>query len=288
MKILVYHGIVKKLDNFDKFFRKHILIDDFKKQIDILRKRYRILTLEEFNCKWWRKELKSNEALIFFDDCYRSALNGAEVLESFKIPAVFAVSSDLVNKGYSWTDDIEKALLHTREKEIKFNGLFLDISTERKKINTILNFKKYFKSISADIIGKELKKLIRTCGVNPCEIVGEKFEIASWDEIRMLKSAGLFKIVHHGHSHYPLSKFSTEEKLSRDIKANIEILKRKLKVEPYAFVYPFGKSDDYNEAAKEVLKNQGFEIAFTAQNKTDKIKAINYKNPFGIPRIILT
>lgn len=279
MRILVYHGIVKKLDNFDKFFQKHILIDDFKKQVNFIRKKYKVLSLEEFHDKWRKRKLKNNELLIFFDDCYKNALNGARILEEFKIPAIFAISSDLINKGYFWGDDIEKVLIHTRKKTIKFNKSPFDVSTEIKKFNAILSLKKYFKNISTDIIPKKLKDLAVTCKINPREIIQEKFKIISWNEIRQIKSVGFFSVVHHGHLHYPLSKFPSKEKFSQDVRINVEILRKKAKVDPYAFVYPFGEKGDYNDTAREILKNYGFKFGFTAEGK-----AVDYKDPFDIPR----
>lgn len=283
MKILVYHGVVKKLDNFDKFFPKHILIKNFKEQINIIKKRHKVLSLEEFDYKWQKRELKDNEILIFFDDCYQSAINVAGILADFKIPAIFSISSDLVNKNYSWVDDIEKVLIKTKKKIIKFDKLFFDISTERKKFKVILDFKKYFQSISTDVIVKKLENLIRACEINPCEIIQEKFEIISWDQIRQIKSIDLFSVVHHGHLHYPMSRFLTKEKLSQDIKTNIKFLKRELEVEPWVFVYPFGRSKYYNKTVKKVLKSYGFKLAFTTEDKK-----INYEDSFGIPRIIIT
>ena len=283
MKILVYHGVVKKLDNFDKFFPKHILINDFKKQINVIRKKYKVLSLEEFDYKWQKRELKDNEILIFFDDCYKSITNGAEFLENLKMPAVFSISSDLVNRSYSWIDDIEKVLMKTKKKIIRFDKLFFDISTERKKFKVILDFKKKFQSIPANIIARELKKLIRVCEVNPREIIQEKFDIISWNQIEQIKSINLFSVVHHGHLHYPMSRFSDREKLCQDVRNNIDILRKRIGVEAYAFVYPFGLSNHYNKTVKKVLKSYGFKLAFTTEDKK-----INYEDSFSIPRIIIT
>lgn len=280
-KILVYHGIVKKLDNFDKYFQKNILVSDFKKQILALKKRNRILSLFEFEEKWQKKKLKSNEAMIFFDDCYQSVLNGVEILENFKIPAVFAISSDLVNKGYSWIDDIEIALTNSRKEAIKFNQSVFDISNKRKRFNAILFFKKYFQTISTHIIEKSLKELAQVCEVNPREINQEKFKMISWKKLRQINLVDFFKIVHHGHSHYPIPQFINRKKLSQDIRTNIEILSDRIGLKPYVFVYPFGQNKHYNKVIKEVLRSHGFKFGFTTENK-----AIDYGDPFNISRIM--
>src|SRR3989339_1979891 len=110
MKIFCYHGIVKKLDKFDRFFPKNISVNQFKEQVRFLKKNNRVLSLAEFEDKWGKRKLVKNDVMLFFDDCYRSALNGFEILEKAKLPAVLAVSSDLIDKGYSWTDEVEKIL----------------------------------------------------------------------------------------------------------------------------------------------------------------------------------
>jgi peptidoglycan/xylan/chitin deacetylase (PgdA/CDA1 family) len=280
-KILVYHGIVKKLDDFDKFFQKNILIKDFKKQVKSFKKKHRILSLDEFTDKWQNRKLKDNELLIFFDDCYQSATKGAEILESFKIPAVFSVSSGLVNKGYSWTDDIEIVLTNSKKKIIKFNQSVFDTSNKQRRYNAILYFKKYFQTISTDAIERGLEELAQICEVNPRQTNQEKFRMISWEELRQINSVDFFKIIHHSHSHFPLSRFANEENLSQDIKKNTDILRKELQVKPYAFVYPFGRSDDYDERTEKILKDYGFRFAFVTGNKP-----VNHNNQFVIHRIM--
>ena len=81
MKIFCYHGIVKKLDKFDRFFPKNISVNQFKEQVRFLKKNNRVLSLAEFEDKWGKRKLVKNDALLFFDDGYRSALNGFEILK---------------------------------------------------------------------------------------------------------------------------------------------------------------------------------------------------------------
>ena len=261
MKIFCYHGVVERPDNFDRFFPKNISVNQFKEQVRFLKKNNRVLSLAEFEDKWGKRKLDENDVMLFFDDGYRSALNGFEILEKAKLPAVLAVSSDLIDKGYSWIDEVEKIL--------------------GKDFEEIVRTKKYLRTVPADKILKELKKLAKLYGVNPRQINREKFEIMSWGEIAQIKSAG-FDIVHHSHRHYPMSSFGTEKEILNDISINIEKLKEKLDVLRRAFVYPFGSCRDYDQKTKDILEKMGFKFAFNTEKKE-----INYNRPFDIPRAMV-
>ncbi|MFH1671466.1 MAG: polysaccharide deacetylase family protein [Candidatus Portnoybacteria bacterium] len=257
-KILVYHGIVERTDSFDGYFPKNISIEKFRSQIDALKKKTKFLSLSEFEKKWQKRDLRNNEAMLFFDDCYQSALNGLKVLKEYEIPAVIALSTDLVEKGYSWIDDIEKILPDDFEE--------------------IIRLKKRFRNISLGKVSGELEKLSRVYGINPRRAKQKKFDIVSWREIKQIRLMG-FDIVHHGHFHYPMSRLSDRD-LFKDIETNVEMLKKKLNIEPHSFVYPFGEKEDYNGKTKAILKDFGFRFAFSAGKG-----GVNYNDPFAIPRV---
>ncbi|MFA6988461.1 MAG: polysaccharide deacetylase family protein [Candidatus Gastranaerophilaceae bacterium] len=256
-----------------------------EKFIEIIKKinnTYNIISTEEFVLKWNLKKLSKEDVLITFDDCYKSVFVATDILVKMKIPALFFVSSDLVEKGFSWTDDIEKIIMHTKKKKFFFNKIKIDLSIEEKKFQYILVFKKYFQKIPNNFIEKKLRELAFICEVDPRKINEEKYRIISWKDLSILNSETLFQIGHHGHKHFPLSTFSSGSDLLDDINKNIDSLKQRLNVYPIFFAYPFGGKQSYKSTDKNFLKKKGFKFAFSTINSE-----INYNSNFSIPRKII-
>lgn len=282
MKIFVFHGIVEELDDFDRFFHKNITISQFKKLINIFCSKYNILGADEFCLKWEKRKLSEQDILITFDDCYASAAGASKWLGKLNIPAIYFISSDLVNNNRSWTDDIEKALLNTSKKGIKFVDQEYDISAKRDCWRLIVNLKKYFLQIPNHFIEKKLKDLCKECEVDPVKITQEKYEIISWKQVKELNTSNLFTIAHHSHFHFPLVNYSRPEEVELDIKTNIKTLKKKLGIEPIFFAHPFGGVNSSNEKIKAILKQCGFQYAFNTDNKE-----FNYNDKLSLPRMII-
>jgi len=282
MNILLYHGTALGLDSFEEVFQKHILITEFRRQMDVVRKKYNVLTTEEFLYKWEKKTLSETDTLICFDDCYRNVMNAAEVLTEFKLPALFSISSDIATRNYSWTDDIEKAILHTKKQSILFADFYFDLSTTEKRFRTILILKDYFKNLIVAHNQVRLSELLKICEVNLHEITDDKFNMLGWEDVRKLQSLPGFTIAHHGHGHYPMSKFHSATELAADIRENIRIFEEQLGIKPYIFTYPFGMAEHYDETVKAELKKQGFSYAFAVRNQK-----VDYVDPYEISRIEL-
>jgi peptidoglycan/xylan/chitin deacetylase (PgdA/CDA1 family) len=99
--------------------------------------------------------------------------------------------------------------------------------------------------------------------------ISPEFEFAeelylSWSEAREMQEAGM-SIGGHTHLHRPLSSLS-ERELERDLKTSTELLRRNLRPQQHwPFCYPYGKSDSFSPAAVALLKQLGFDCAFTTE-----------------------
>ncbi len=101
----------------------------------------------------------------------------------------------------------------------------------------------------------------------------------SWDEVRMLHEGGI-EIGSHSMTHRSVARIS-EEQAREEILHSREILETRIGQPISAFAYPFGTRADYNESTSSIIRNTGYECAFTSQHGA--ISATS--DAFTLPRI---
>ena len=101
----------------------------------------------------------------------------------------------------------------------------------------------------------------------------------SWDEARMLHEGGI-EIGSHSMTHRSVARIS-DEQAREEILHSREILEARIGQPISAFAYPFGTRADYNESTSSIIRNAGYECAFTSQHGA--ISATS--DAFTLPRI---
>ena len=100
LTILLYHGVT---DNYDvevrNANRKHLHVDVFREQMKILKLNCNVVSMDEV--LWHLEEQKSfpsKTVAVTFDDGFKNNYSfAAPILDSLKIPAIFYLSSGLIN-----------------------------------------------------------------------------------------------------------------------------------------------------------------------------------------------
>lgn len=96
-----------------------------------------------------------------------------------------------------------------------------------------------------------------------CSVNGLYSKPMNLEEILKLLSLGM-SVGSHARSHMNLGGISNDtDKLYREIAESKEILQAKLKVPVKYFAYPFGSYGSYNNTTEEMVKNSGYQAAFT-------------------------
>ncbi len=108
------------------------------------------------------------------------------------------------------------------------------------------------------------------------------YSYLNWEEIKALSESGVIEIQSHSYNLHKNTegRSGMKKKKSESIKQYSEFLLEdmaKMKVrmkeyagkEPYAIAYPFGS---FSEETKDILKNYGFKMAFTCEEKVNIIK----------------
>jgi hypothetical protein len=108
----------------------------------------------------------------------------------------------------------------------------------------------------------------------------KSFKPLKWDQIRKMKESGLISLGSHTVSHPILSRCHSEIQ-------QYELYESKCRIETelnepcYMFAYPNGQIDDYKIKTIELLKNNKYKVALTANHGYNHI---NYNNRFELKR----
>jgi peptidoglycan/xylan/chitin deacetylase (PgdA/CDA1 family) len=91
----------------------------------------------------------------------------------------------------------------------------------------------------------------------------------SWEEAREMQSAGM-SLGGHTHAHRPVSKLSESDMLE-DLTACRRLLDANLSTASlWPFCFPYGKRDSFNRESVEVLRQLGFDCAFTTESEVNR------------------
>lgn len=123
-------------------------------------------------------------------------------------------------------------------------------------------------------------------GIYP-NVIGKKSYALTWDQLTELSRAGC-DIAGHGYYHLLLSRKLYEEDgqaFIREIRLSKQTLEERLGVKVASFVYPSGAS---SEAAKRLLKETGYECAFTIRWGRVLAPLGSNQDPYELPRYMVT
>lgn len=257
--ILTYHRILPEI----KFnpLKTIVSLNTFIKQIDVLTKKFSIISLSEAVSQMREGQVKNKIQVVFtFDDGYRDNYEIVfPLLSKRKLPAVFFISTDYVGSNmplWDW-EIIIRMTIYGDINEIKTPK-----SIFKRRINesrSSFAFRIFEEMKSADIgtvqniLGFLRKETAAKTGFH--DFKGDGF--MNWTHIRQMSQAGM-EIGAHGTTHRPLLRIPFGEAVD-------EIRKSKLSIENNTgkpclhFSFPFGSQKDYNRALIDSVKDAGFQ-----------------------------
>jgi len=289
----LYHGILPadSAGGDGTWQNKHVLVDDFREQMQYIAGHYHPIPLSELATYLSRgKTLPLDAVAVTFDDGYWNNFSVAfPLLRSLDIPATVFVVTDFVNTSLPlWPDRVEHAIAQfTKEKLALSFGreqvVFDTSSTEyRKSAATVI--RQRLKRLPDDIRHDVVKRLEDLAGSRLQDtIVGDPVRgPASWEELRELTRDGLIEIGSHTATHAILTRCS-EELARREAAASKLLIEECVSRPCRLFAYPNGRPGDFNAATHSSLSELGYEAAVTTvqglvNRKTDL---------FEIPRLSL-
>ena len=269
--VLTYHGVLETgSENYVN--RNCVSREMFEKQMLWLKRNYHPVRLSDLvEMLKGKKSLPENAVAVTFDDGFRNNYKVAfPVLKKYEIPATIFITTDFIGtKGTKlWTERIDSIIYSATIRRLRLpvdgaEGTF-DISTPENKIKSSDRIRKLLKSKSRSERERHILALERQIdGVrNFLDEMDERYAFLQWDDITQMADSGLIEIGSHTCTHSILSTLAHDEVKAELLNAKIS-LEAQLNRPCTLFSYPNGTEKDFSRRDKSILKETGYEAAFS-------------------------
>lgn len=241
--VFCFHGLFKSpeqrnLNHIDP--QNNMTVDQFAGFIEyFLNHNYKFIQPEDLLSGL---ENDQRYAMITFDDGYFNNMLAIEILNKYKIPGVFFISTENVveNKSY-WWDIIFK--YRTQQ-----GSSLEDIRSEQKSL----------KGFKYSHIDNYILKNFGMAAFTPWSDIDRPFSIY---EIKELAANPYVSFGNHTHNHSILTNYSKEE-IREELSVSNKILFELTGALPVTIAFPNG---NHNQTVLEATREEGFQYAFTIE-----------------------
>lgn len=282
LAILMYHGVEPSALIPPCW---HVLdAAEFRRQLQYVRRVYRVLPLEEALNRLEGGTLPNRAATLTFDDGTRNlATQAAPILRSLGLPAAVFLATGPMGTGKTlWPDRLWLAFARTERTGVDLTHLGLgprplDSAAHRGKVFAAAVHQ--LKALPDDQRIERTEWLIGVLGQQADTDPGP-FEMLSWPQARALAADGQVTLHPHTVTH-PILARCPDDKVQREIADSCEALERETGRAPQVFAYPNGRAQDFDERAQEALRQRGVRWALsTVDGFADR-----HSDPLALPRI---
>lgn len=213
-------------------------------------------------------DLPARAVVVTFDDAYFDFEEHAwPILKRYGIPVTLFVPTaypDQPERTF-WWDDLYNGIQNTsREDNLNTPLGPLSLSNPSRK-QTYKQLKTYIKTLKHAEAKLLIKQLCDELGVQPT-----RNSILGWDALRRLANEGV-TLGAHTRTHPLMDRIPPEEAKAEAVGSSYD-LEREIGATLPIFAYPSGQ---FNDAAVNVLKNEGFKLAFTTSRGINNIQRVD-------------
>lgn len=268
---VMYHGVTTQNSCF--FSPRHVVVNDFEKEIRYFRKNFEIISIDEAfqrirNCQGFTKKTIT----ISFDDGFANNLNVAlPILEKYDIPVTFFVSGICVeNDGNCvlWPEIIAALKYFFKNPSLYSDKDFADLTNKIKAMpyqerDTFL----YDLDKKHQILDK-----IHTL---PEEI----WQLLDKNQLIKMSKSKIVTIGSHGYNHYNLGQIE-KDSAKFELEHSKKLLESAIQKEVKHIAYPDG---NYDETVKNIAESAGYEGQMAVKYRLPNDKTDNrILDRFGI------
>lgn len=260
-------------------------VEEFEQQVRFLRKNSDVVGIGDLDQVFHKPH---RAVLITFDDGYRDNYDLAfPVLKQENVPATFFVTSGFIDdRPISWWDEIAwmvRNCLHTELPDPTVEGEFLPLATPEDQETAIQKILRYYKDLPLSQTAPFLDELADTTGSGRCPTSLAQDVWMDWDMIREMDQAGM-DIGGHTVTHPVLARASTEQQ-HQEIFDSKQRIETELGHSISAFSYPVGQPTSFTEVTKAILKDAGYQWAFSFSGGFSRI---DHTDAFDLPRVAVS
>ena len=273
--VLGYHQVVADIARAERemLFGMAISTHTFRRQMEFVRERYAVLSLDEVAAVLRGSASVNRPAVaITFDDGYRSVYEQAwPVLRELGLPATVFLNSGLIGTPQVLDHD----LLFWYARQAKLLGLSLRVPLVKAGLNL-----REVAQITAEVDSQQLadklislplarrERVVRRLS----EFLGEPqpaqlnaFALMDWRMIHEMEEGGMSFGLHT--DHHAMLTLEDEATIAEEIERGRDTLAAQLGRPITHFAYPNGA---YNQTVKEALQQAGIELALTTERRINR------------------
>jgi len=292
-RILLYHGITEGNSVFgiENYRKKFIPQEDFLRQIQFLKKNFKIVSLENLVKTLFHSPKQAEGMLaVTFDDGYQNVYRVAwPILKKYNIPFTVFLTTDFIEKQKPlWVDRLEYAIGRNKKDKLKLRGKGFDfdlpLDSPEEKMNADSKIRTFGKLIPESEKQILINQVVKECEADLTNHISEEpnYRPLNWNEISEMVNSGLATMASHTKNHAIAIRVPSEE-FEKDVLESKSIIEDRLRMKCSIFAYPNGKKEDFSEKTTEILKKQGFKIALT----TEMEFLSNKSNPLMLSRLTM-
>jgi len=283
--VLAYHGIYDGPKQPGSLPDTFVHVSDMEAQLKEIKRRYRVIDPEDLlQCLEAKSSLPPYAALITFDDGYESFFRLAlPVLRSLGIKSVVFVATKYTEDQKPFYFDLawffmqrcSKATINWVKGMVGIEGDGLSASAQ---LRSILNRMKRMLPQPRDDLAKEMEKAVYS-EIADAEGFLKLFRAMNQNQLKRVAAEGT-TLGGHTHTHTIMTVMPPDM-------AELEVLENKRRLESalrgkcHFFAYPNGGEGDYNNGHKRLVRNAGYEAAFTLKQR----RSSPLTDPMDISRI---
>lgn len=247
----------------------------FRKHMDLLRKHFRVISLEELCLNVNKENLKPLCAITFDDGWKDFYTNAYPVLKEYGYPStVFLPTNYIGSKRIFWTDKIADVLLSGEFKSSCLDNVSdnqikdqLLRSHTKANIHALINFLKKYPEDEIELFIEKIGKGINKRNTEPL--------FMNWDQVKELYQSRIVEFGSHTANHLILTKENALAVIN-ELQTSMNDLRRRNLVSSrfVPFCYPNGNN---SKEIVKMLRESGYSCAVTTKRGWNDKKIDRYR-----------
>jgi peptidoglycan/xylan/chitin deacetylase (PgdA/CDA1 family) len=270
IQFLAYHRVSDASDSF----LPPMSITMFETQMTYLATHYNVLNLDEAVERIKAQDVPDDAVVVTFDDGYAdNYIHAFPILKRLSLPATIFLSTDVIGTGrVLWHDQVFSALSKSKvpliegfpENESRFS---LETLQDKRRAQDSISL--YFRSLD---VPRRCHEINRLFGLLDFSMNLETSRVyLDWSEVKAMHSHGI-GFGSHTVTH-PILSLLSEAEAREEVLESKRFMENMLGVRVKAFAYPSGRSQDFSETTKALLRESGYEYAVSMIHGTNSVGA---------------